>query len=81
MLWPEVIDAVAPIPVLAAGGIGTGRQIAAALAMGARGRMDRFDLADRAGGRAPPAQMEQLLERHSRDTVRSRSFTGKPAAC
>jgi hypothetical protein len=29
VLWPQVIDAVAPVPVLAAGGIGTGRQIAA----------------------------------------------------
>ena len=37
MLWPEVIDAVAPTPVLAAGGIGNGRQMAAALAMGAEG--------------------------------------------
>jgi NAD(P)H-dependent flavin oxidoreductase YrpB (nitropropane dioxygenase family) len=37
VLWPEVIDAVAPIPVLAAGGIGTGRQMAAALLMGAQG--------------------------------------------
>jgi NAD(P)H-dependent flavin oxidoreductase YrpB (nitropropane dioxygenase family) len=37
VLWPEVIDAVAPAPVLAAGGIGTGRQMAAALAMGAQG--------------------------------------------
>jgi NAD(P)H-dependent flavin oxidoreductase YrpB (nitropropane dioxygenase family) len=37
VLWPQVIDAVAPTPVLAAGGIGSGRQIAAALAMGAQG--------------------------------------------
>ncbi len=37
VLWPEVIDAVAPTPVLAAGGVGTGRQMAAALAMGAQG--------------------------------------------
>ena len=37
VLWPEVIDAVSPLPVLAAGGVGTGRQIAAALAMGAQG--------------------------------------------
>ena len=37
VLWPEVIDAIAPTPVLAAGGIGDGRQIAAALAMGAQG--------------------------------------------
>src|SRR4029079_14012043 len=38
VLWPEVVDAVgADVPVLAAGGIGNGRQIAAALALGAQG--------------------------------------------
>ena len=37
VLVPEVVDAVAPVPVLAAGGIGTGRQIAAALSLGAQG--------------------------------------------
>ena len=37
VLVPEVVDAVAPVPVLAAGGIGSGRQIAAALALGAQG--------------------------------------------
>ena len=36
VLVPEVVDAVAPAPVLAAGGIGSGRQIAAALALGAQ---------------------------------------------
>src|SRR3954471_12233936 len=37
VLVPEVVDAIAPAPVLAAGGIGTGRQIAASLALGAQG--------------------------------------------
>src|SRR6188472_3025884 len=37
VLVPEVVDAVAPTPVLAAGGIGSGRQIAAALSLGAQG--------------------------------------------
>ena len=38
VLWPEIVDAVGGnAPVLAAGGIGTGRQIAAALALGAQG--------------------------------------------
>ncbi len=36
VLVPDVVDAVAPIPMLAAGGIGTGRQIAASLALGAQ---------------------------------------------
>ena len=37
VLTPEVVDAVDPLPVLAAGGIGSGEQIAAALALGAQG--------------------------------------------
>jgi len=78
VLWPEVIDAVAPTPVLAAGGIGTGRQIAAALAMGAQGVWTGSLWLTVQEADAPPAQMEQLLKASSRDTVRSRSFTGKP---
>jgi len=78
VLWPEVIDAVAPTPVLAAGGIGTGRQIAAALAMGAEGvwtgslwlLVEEADL--------QPAQRASYLHAGTGDTVRSRSFTGKP---
>ena len=78
VLWPEVIDAVAPTPVLAAGGVGSGRQMAAAMVMGAAGvwtgslwlTVEEADI--------PPAQMETYLAATSRDTVRSRSFTGKP---
>ena len=36
VLWPQIIDAVGDMPVLAAGGIGNGRQMAAAMAMGAQ---------------------------------------------
>ena len=50
VLWPQVVEAVAPVPVLAAGGIGTGQQIAAALALGVQGRVDRIAVADRRGG-------------------------------
>jgi len=78
VLWPEVIDAVAPTPVLAAGGIGTGRQIAAALAMGAQGVWTGSLWLTVQEADAPPAQMEAYLAASSRDTVRSRSFTGKP---
>src|SRR6476469_7801746 len=37
VLWPQVVKEVAPVPVLAAGGIGSGAQIAAALALGCQG--------------------------------------------
>ncbi len=78
VLWPEVIDAVAPTPVLAAGGVGTGRQMAAALAMGAQGVWTGSLWLTVEEADVPPAQMQSLLEAGSRDTVRSRSWTGKP---
>ena len=78
VLWPEVIDAVAPTPVLAAGGVGSGRQIAAALALGAQGVWTGSLWLTVQEADVPPAQMECYLKAGSRDTVRSRSFTGKP---
>src|SRR5262249_31086447 len=78
VLWPEVIDAVAPTPVLAAGGVGTGRQIAAALAMGAQGVWTGSIWLTVAEADAPPAQRDSYLHATSRDTVRSRSYTGQP---
>jgi len=78
VLWPEVIDAVKPTPVLAAGGVGTGRQIAAALAMGAQGVWTGSLWLAVQEADAPPAQRECYFAATSKDTVRSRSFTGKP---
>jgi NAD(P)H-dependent flavin oxidoreductase YrpB (nitropropane dioxygenase family) len=78
VLWPEVIDAVKPTPVLAAGGIGTGRQMAAALALGAEGVWTGSIWLTVQEAESPPAQVEAYLAATSRDTVRSRSFTGKP---
>jgi NAD(P)H-dependent flavin oxidoreductase YrpB (nitropropane dioxygenase family) len=78
VLWPEVIDAIAPTPMLAAGGIGTGRQIAAALAMGAQGVWTGSIWLTVSEADAPPAQRDAYLAATSKDTVRSRSFTGKP---
>ena len=79
VLWPEVIDAVAPTPVLAAGGIGRGRQIAAALGMGAQGVWTGSIWLAVEEAEASPEQMESYMKATSRDTVRSRSWTGKPA--
>jgi NAD(P)H-dependent flavin oxidoreductase YrpB (nitropropane dioxygenase family) len=78
VLWPEVIEAVAPLPVLAAGGIGCGRQMAAALAMGAQGVWTGSIWLNVEEAEAAPAQRESYRKASSRDTVRSRSYTGKP---
>lgn len=78
VLWPEVIDAVSPLPVLAAGGVGTGRQIVAALAMGAQGVWTGTLWLTVEEAETPPGQMKSLLEAKSSDTVRSKSYTGKP---
>jgi NAD(P)H-dependent flavin oxidoreductase YrpB (nitropropane dioxygenase family) len=78
VLWPEVIDKVAPTPVLAAGGIGSGRAIAAALAMGAQGVWTGSLWLTVEEADVPRPQMESYLKATSRDTVRSRAWTGKP---
>ncbi|MAG30874.1 MAG: monooxygenase [Deltaproteobacteria bacterium] len=79
VLWPEVIDAVGDTPVLCAGGIGSGRQMAAAMAMGAAGVWTGSIWLTVKESSNAPAQKETYLAAGSRDTVRSRSVTGKPA--
>ncbi|WP_433328617.1 NAD(P)H-dependent flavin oxidoreductase [Spirillospora sp. CA-294931] len=80
VLIPEVVDAVGrDTLVLAAGGIGRGRQMAAGMALGADGVWTgsiwlTVDEAD-----TPERTRAKLLAATSRDTVRSRSWTGKPA--
>jgi NAD(P)H-dependent flavin oxidoreductase YrpB (nitropropane dioxygenase family) len=78
VLWPEVIDAIAPTPVLAAGGVGTGRQIAAALAMGAQGVWSGTLWLTVEEANTAPGQIKSYLAASSSDTIRSRSYTGKP---
>jgi NAD(P)H-dependent flavin oxidoreductase YrpB (nitropropane dioxygenase family) len=81
VLVPEVVDAV-DAPVLAAGGIGCGRQVAAALALGAVGAwMGSAWLvtAEYQQLSAAPAVQQALLKATSSDTVRSRIYSGKPA--
>jgi NAD(P)H-dependent flavin oxidoreductase YrpB (nitropropane dioxygenase family) len=79
VLVPEVVDAVSPVPVLAAGGIGTGRQMAAGLALGAQGAWTGSIWLTTSESTLPKAAVEKLLAATSRDTVRSRSLSGKPA--
>ena len=83
VLTPEIVDAVGPdVPVLGAGGIGSGRQIAASMALGAQGvwtgsiwlgTEEYQNLQSNAGW------TEAFTRATSSDTVRTRIYTGKPA--
>jgi NAD(P)H-dependent flavin oxidoreductase YrpB (nitropropane dioxygenase family) len=79
VLVPEVVAAVHPAPVLAAGGIGTGRHVAAALALGAQGVWTGSIWLTTEETDIHPVVIEKLLQAGTADTVRSRSWTGKPA--
>jgi NAD(P)H-dependent flavin oxidoreductase YrpB (nitropropane dioxygenase family) len=79
VLVPDVVDAVAPVPVLAAGGIARGRQIAAALALGAEGVWCGSVWLATEEAETPPVVKDKFLAATSSDTIRSRSLTGKPA--
>ncbi|MGH3758361.1 NAD(P)H-dependent flavin oxidoreductase [Actinophytocola sp.] len=80
VLVPEVIKAIAPIapvPVLAAGGIMTGRQMAAAMAMGAAGAWTGSVWLATPESEVSDSLRRKLIDASSRDTVRSRYRTGK----
>ena len=79
VLVPEIVDAVAPTPVLAAGGIARGRQIAAAMALGAEGVWCGSVWLTTEEAETQPAVKAKFLMATSADTIRSRSLTGKPA--
>ena len=83
VLVPEVAAAVeavgASTPILAAGGIVTGRQMAAAMAMGAHGAWTGSVWLTTAEAETNPVVKEKMLAASSRDTVRSKSRTGKPS--
>jgi len=83
VLTPDIVDAVGPdVPVLGAGGIGSGRQVAASLALGAQGvwtgsiwlgTEEYQNLQSNAGW------TDAFTRATSSDTVRTRIYTGKPA--
>jgi NAD(P)H-dependent flavin oxidoreductase YrpB (nitropropane dioxygenase family) len=83
VLIPEVLEAVAAIgskiPVLAAGGIVTGRQMAAAVAMGADGAWTGSVWLTTEEAETAPHTVQKMLAATSRDTVRSAGRTGKPS--
>jgi NAD(P)H-dependent flavin oxidoreductase YrpB (nitropropane dioxygenase family) len=79
VLVPEVVRAVAPTPVLAAGGIVTGAQMAAAMALGAQGVWCGSVWLTTEEAETDPSVKQKMLAASAADTVRSRSLTGKPA--
>jgi NAD(P)H-dependent flavin oxidoreductase YrpB (nitropropane dioxygenase family) len=78
VLIPEIVDAV-DIPVLGAGGIGRGRQMAAAMALGAQGVWCGSVWLTTDEAETHPAVKQKFLAASSADTIRSRSLTGKHA--
>ena len=82
VLVPEVIKAIRPIrdvPVLAAGGIMNGAQMAACMAMGAAGVWTGSVWLATMESETTEIFREKMIEASSRDAVRSRGRTGKPA--
>jgi NAD(P)H-dependent flavin oxidoreductase YrpB (nitropropane dioxygenase family) len=75
-LVPQVVDAVSPVPVVAAGGIADGRGLAAALCLGAQGAWigTRFLSADEAN--IHPHYLERVLNASSQDTFLSKVYDG-----
>jgi NAD(P)H-dependent flavin oxidoreductase YrpB (nitropropane dioxygenase family) len=76
-LLPQVMDAVAPLPVLAAGGIADGRALAGVLAMGAVGAWcgTVFLVSDEAN--QPELQKQRILDAAAEDTIVTRLYSGK----
>jgi NAD(P)H-dependent flavin oxidoreductase YrpB (nitropropane dioxygenase family) len=79
VLVPEVVDAVGDHPVLAAGGIGSGRQVAAALSLGAQGVWTGSMWLNTVECGQPDIMYKKFAKATSSDAVRSRAYTGKPA--
>jgi NAD(P)H-dependent flavin oxidoreductase YrpB (nitropropane dioxygenase family)/succinyl-CoA synthetase alpha subunit len=79
VLTPEIVDIAAGRPVLAAGGIASGRQMAAALALGAAGVWCGSVWLSSEEDVANQAIKAKFLRATSSDTLRSPTRTGKPA--
>ena len=85
VLIPEVLEAISAVPggrdvpVLAAGGIVTGRQMAACVAMGAAGAWTGSVWLTTEEAETAPHTKQKMLAASSRDTVRSAGRTGKPS--
>ena len=78
-LVPQVVDAVNPTPVVAAGGIGDGRGVAAALSLGVVGAWVGTVFLTAQEGDVPDSHKDDIIRGRSEDFVITRSYTGKTA--
>ena len=76
-LLPQVMDAVAPIPVVAAGGVADGRGLAAVIAAGAIGAWCGTAFLVSHEANQPALQKQRILEAATEDTVVTRLYSGK----
>ncbi len=79
VLTPQIAELADPIPVLHGGGVGRGRQIAAALALGAQGVWTGSIWLTTAEAETTPAVRDKIIRADSAGTMRSLDGTGKPA--
>jgi NAD(P)H-dependent flavin oxidoreductase YrpB (nitropropane dioxygenase family) len=78
VLWPEVVDAVAPVPVLAAGGVGSGRHVVAAFALGAEGVWCGTIWLGASESELSPDMRRRFIAAKSQDAIQRKYDTGKP---
>jgi NAD(P)H-dependent flavin oxidoreductase YrpB (nitropropane dioxygenase family) len=79
ILWPQVIDAAGSTPVLAAGGVGNGRQMAAAMVMGAAGVWCGSIWLGTRESEVLPEVKERFWQASAEDAIQSRMRSSKPA--
>ena len=78
VLWPEIVDALGPIPVLAAGGVGSGRHLAAAFALGAEGVWCGTIWLGAVESELSPDMRKRFIAARSQDAIQRKYDTGKP---
>jgi nitronate monooxygenase len=78
-LVPQVVDAVSPIPVLAAGGVGDGRAVAAALTLGAKGVWVGTAFLASEEANITRECVQKIIDTDESGTAVTRFFTGKTA--
>ncbi len=78
VLWPSIVDAVAPMPVLGAGGVGRGRHLAAAFVLGCEGVWAGSLWLKTVQSEVTPEIKEKMFEAEASDAILTTTVTGKP---